>query len=152
MLMLLFKLGNSRYAIPAREVIEVAAMVNLETLPKAPNYIAGLFNYRGQHVPVLDLCRLINNQPCSNLITSRMILVEFPLATGGTRTLGLLAERVTETLQLDDQGFTETGISIPDTPFIGRAKHTEQGLVQQLSVTELLPEDVQVQLYPAEAG
>ncbi len=144
MLMLLFQLGNSRYAIPAREVIEVAAMVNLENLPKAPDY--------RQHVPVLDLCRLINNQPCSNLITSRMILVEFPLATGGTRTLGLLAERVTETLQLDDQGFSDTGISIPDAPFIGRATHTEQGLVQQLSVTELLPADVQAQLYPAEAG
>jgi chemotaxis-related protein WspB len=152
MLMLLFQLGNSRYAIPAREVVEIASMVELEPLPKTPDYIAGLFNYRGRHVPVLDLCRLVNNQPCNNLFTTRMILVEFPLATGGSRTLGLLAERVTETLQLDEQDFTDTGINIPDAPFIGRATHTEQGLVRQLSITELIPADIQAQLYPAEAG
>jgi len=152
MLMLLFQLGSSRYAIPAREVVEVASMVKLDPLPKTPDYIAGLFNYRGKHVPVLDLCKLASDQPCSNLITTRMILVEFPLAAGGTRTLGLLAERVTETLQLEDQDFTDTGINIPDAVFIGRATHTEQGLVQQLSITELVPIELQAQLYPAEAS
>ncbi|VAW75778.1 hypothetical protein MNBD_GAMMA15-2482 [hydrothermal vent metagenome] len=151
MLMLLFQLGNSRYAVPAREVVEIASMVELEPLPKTPDYIAGLFNYRGQHVPVIDLCRLLNNQACSNRITTRMILVEFPLSAGGTRTLGLLAERVTETLQLDESEFTDTGISIADAPFIGHAAHTDQGLVQRLSVTDLVPTDVQLQLYPAEA-
>ena len=70
MLMLLFQLGNSRYAVPAREVVEIASMVKLEPIPMAPDYIAGLFNYRGQHVPVLDLCQLINNQACCNLITT----------------------------------------------------------------------------------
>jgi chemotaxis-related protein WspB len=152
MLMLLFQLGNGRYAVPAREVMEVASMVVLEPLPKAPDYIAGLFNYHGQHVPVLDLCKLVSNQSCSNRITTRMILVEFPLETGGTRTLGLLAEQVTETLQLNEQEFTDTGISISDAPYTGRAAHTDHGLVQQLSVAELVPPDIQSQLFPAEAG
>ncbi len=151
MLMLLFQLGNSRYAVPAREVVEIASMVELEPLPGTPDYITGLFNYRGQHVPVLDLCLLINKQACCNLITTRMILVDFPLVTGGTRTLGLLAERVTETMIIDEQDFTDTGIRIPDAPFIGRATHSEQGLVQQLSITELVPADVQSHLYPVEA-
>ena len=152
MLMLLFQLGNSRYAVPAREVVEIASMVELEPLPKTPDYIAGLFNYRGQHVPVLDLRQLVSNHPCSNRITTRMILVDFPLAAGGTRTLALLAEHVTETLQLDEQEFTDTGINIPDAPFIGKAAYTDQGLVQKLSITDLVPPDVQSQLYPAEAG
>ncbi len=151
MLMLLFQLGNSHYAVPARDVVEVAPMVELDSLPKTPDYIAGLFNYRGQHVPVIDLCKLVNNQACSNRFTTRMILVEFPLAAGGTRTLGLLAERVTETLQLDEHDFTDTGISITDAPFIGYAAHTDQGLVQKLSVADLVPPEVQSQLYPAGA-
>ncbi len=151
MLMLLFQLGNSRYAIPAREVVEIASMAELELLPKTPAYIAGLFNYRGQHVPVIDLCRLVNSQDCSKRITTRMILVNFPLVAGGTRTLGLLAERVTETLQLNEDAFTDTGINIDDAPFIGPAAHTTQGLVQKLSITDLVPPDVQSQLYPAEA-
>jgi len=151
MLMLLFRLGNSHYAIPACEVVEIAPMVELDSLPKTADFIAGLFNYRGLHVPVIDLCKLVNNQACSNSYTTRMILVEFPLAAGGTRTLGLLAECVTETLHLDEQKFTDTGISIADAPFIGHAAHIDQGLVQKLSVADLLPPDVQLQLYPAEA-
>ncbi|TCK18898.1 chemotaxis-related protein WspB [Thiogranum longum] len=152
MLMLLFQLGNSRYAIPAHEVVEIASMVELDPLPMTPGYIAGLFNYRGQHVPVMDLCQLLNKRACSNLITTRMILVNFPLTNGGTRILGLLAERVTETLRIDEQDFTDTGISIPEAPFIGRAAHSDQGLVQQLSITELVPADVQSQLYSSGAA
>ena len=152
MLMLLFQLGNSRYAVPAREVVEIASMVELEPLPKAPDYIAGLFNYRGLHVPVLDLCKLVGSHPCSQRITTRMILVDFPLAAGGTRTLALLAEHVTETLQINEQEFTDTGINIPDAPFVGKAAYTDQGMVQKLSITDLVPPDVQSQLYPAEAG
>jgi len=152
MLMLLFQLGNSRYAVPAREVVEVTSMVELEPLPRTPDHVAGLFNYRGRHVPVLDLCRLFNGHPCANRLTTRMILVDFPLVAGGSRMLGLLAERVTETLQLDDQAFTDTGISVADAPFIGQAAHTEHGLVQKLSIADLLPADVQSQLYPDEAG
>ena len=152
MLMLLFQLGNSRYAVPAREVVEITSMVELETLPKTPDYVAGLFNYHGLHVPVLDLCSLVSGQACSKRITTRIIIVDFPLADGASRTLGLLAEHVTETLQIDEQEFTDTGIAVPDAPFIGRAAHSDQGLIQQLSIAELVPEHVQAQLYPAEAG
>ena len=49
MLMLLFQLGNSRYAIPAREVVEVTPRVRLEPLARTPGYVAGLLNYRSSH-------------------------------------------------------------------------------------------------------
>ncbi len=152
MLMLLFQLGDSRYAVPAREVVEVAPLVELEPLPGTPEWVAGLFNYRGRHVPVLDLCRLIGTRKCSDRLTSRMILVDFPLSGGGRRTLGLLAEQVTETLPLDEEAFSGTGIALKDTPCIGEAAHTAQGLIHRLSVAELLPADVQARLYPAGTG
>ena len=37
-------------------------------------------------------------------------------------------------------------------PYLGRAAHTEQGLLQQVNVADLLPENVKTQLFPAEAG
>lgn len=152
MLMLLFHLGNSQYTIPVAEVVEVAPQVELGSVARAPAYIAGLFNYRGQNVPVIDLCRLLHDQPCRNSFTTRIILAHFPLANGDSRVLGLLAERVTETLHIDPDSYTDTGIQIDDTPFLGRVAQTDSGLIQQVSVSDLLPAPLRAQLFAAEAG
>ncbi len=152
MLMLLFQLGNSRYAIPALEVVEVAPHVELEAITMAPDCIRGLFDYRGLHVPVIDLCRLINNSPCNNSFTSRIILVNYPLADGTQRVIGLLAERITETVNMDEAAFTSTGLNMEEAPYLGHAARHEPGLVQRITISELLPETIQSQLFPAEAG
>lgn len=152
MLMLQFQLGNSRYAIPAAEVVEVAPHVELETIAMAPDCVLGLFNYRGLHVPVIDLHRLINYSSCSNSFTSRIILVNYPLSNGTQRILGLLAECVTETVDIDAEDFTSTGLNMEQAPFLGHAARCETGLVQRISVNELLTESIQSQLFPAEAG
>lgn len=147
MLMLLFRLGNSRYALPVSEVVEVVPQVRLEPLECAPDYVAGLFNYRGRHAPVIDLCRLVHKRDCSNSFTTRIVMVDFPLQGGGRRTLGLLAEQVTETTELDAADFSATGLFIETTPWLGDAAHTEDGLVQNIRVADILPAAVQAQLF-----
>ena len=140
MLMLLFQLGNSQYAIPASEVVEVVPYIRLEPIARTPEYVSGLFNHRGTHVPVIDLCQMVSDSPCNNCFTTRIILVEFPLISGGKRTLGLIAERVTETVVIDKNRFSSTGL-----------KMNEADLIQQMTVGELLPEEIQFQLFPTEA-
>jgi chemotaxis-related protein WspB len=147
MLMLLFQLGNSRYAIPAREVVEVTPRVRLEPLASTPEYVAGLLNYRGEHVPVIDLCQLINSEPCRNSLTTRIILVPFSGANGATGTLGLLAEAVTETLRIEESAFADTGVKVDEAPFLGQAAHSSQGVVRSVSVADLLPHQLRAQLF-----
>jgi chemotaxis-related protein WspB len=150
--MLLFHLGQSQYAIPAQEVVEVTPQVELEPIAKAPGYIRGLFDYRGQNVPVVDLRQVIHNRHCNDSLTTRVILVRFPLSCGETRTLGLLAERVTETVRIKADSFSDTGVRIPDTPYLGQATRHDTGLIQKVNVKDLLPEAVQLLLFPARAG
>ena len=149
MLMLLFQLGNSRYAIPARDVVEVTPRVRLEPLASTPDYVAGLLNYRGEHVPVIDLCQLINRERCRNSLTTRIILVPFSGPNGATGTLGLLAEAVTETLWIEESAFADTGVKVDAAPFLGQAAHSSQGVVRSISVAELLPDNLQSQLFAA---
>ena len=52
---LLVGVGNERYALPVRDVIEVAALEELTTVPGAPRAVIGVQNLRGQVVPVVDL-------------------------------------------------------------------------------------------------
>jgi chemotaxis-related protein WspB len=152
MLMLMFRLGDGRYALPTRDVVEVTPRVQLEPVAGAPGYVSGLFNYRGEHVPVIDLCSVIRNRACEDCFTTRIILVDYPLSNGHRRVLGLLAEQVTETLDIDPGVFSSTGVQMTDTPFLGDAANTDAGLVQRVSVPDLLPGHVQSLLFPAETG
>jgi chemotaxis-related protein WspB len=58
MLFLLFQLGSERYALDASRVVEVVPLLCLQRLPQAPPGVAGVFNYRGQPVPAVDLSQL----------------------------------------------------------------------------------------------
>jgi len=66
MLFLTFQLGAERYALDASRVVEVLPLVELRKIPNAPHGVAGIFNYRGQPVPVADLSDLILHNPRAN--------------------------------------------------------------------------------------
>ncbi len=96
MLLLLFKLGERRYALDAVAVAQVLPVPALEPAPIGPEGLTGLLRYQGRLVPVLDLRQLIEGTPCNLALSSRIILVG-----GRDGLLGLLAEQVTDTANLD---------------------------------------------------
>lgn len=152
MLLLVFHLGSSRFALEARAIIEVVPYARLEPIAHAPEYVAGLFDYRGDLVPVIDLCGLVQHQACCRHMTSRIILVQYPLPGGGQRLLGLLAEKVTETLKLDPDDFTRAGVHIEDTPYLGEIARDEQGMIHLLQPAQLLSPALCAQLFPPESA
>lgn len=147
MLYLLLRLGNDGYALDARRIVEVVPMVNLKPLPHAQHYVAGLFDYRGQLVPVIDLCQLTGHRACRAYLTTRIVLVEYPDSKGTMHTLGLLAEGVTETIKIKDSDFQDGGIRLPAAPYLGELTKTEQGLVQLIEIEQLLPRELQDNLF-----
>ncbi len=65
MLFILFQLGSDRYALPAGQVAEVLPLVALKALLGAPAGVAGLIDYRGTAVPVIDLSALALGRPAA---------------------------------------------------------------------------------------
>src|SRR6187431_2835096 len=119
MLFLLFTLGKARYGLEARQVVEIVPAVPLRELPHAPDVIAGLFNYRETIVPVIDLQRLTTQQPCVQHLSTRLIIVNFKTSTGIERSLGLMAEKVTETVHIAPEDFRPSGITVTQAPYLG---------------------------------
>src|SRR5690606_32186615 len=68
MLFLLFELDGDRYALPARDVVEVLPLVALKQIPDAPPGVAGVMDYRGHAVPVLDLSALVAGRPAARRV------------------------------------------------------------------------------------
>jgi chemotaxis-related protein WspB len=77
----------------------------------------GLFTYRGSIVPIVDLCELIHGTPCPARLSSRIIVVK-PKSLDG-RLVGLLAERVLETIEVSVATAIRGGIELPDAPYLG---------------------------------
>ena len=65
MLFLQFQIGSDRYALEASRVVEVIPLLGLKKIPHAPRGVAGMFNYRGEVVPALDLTALTSGQPAA---------------------------------------------------------------------------------------
>jgi chemotaxis-related protein WspB len=88
MLFLVFELGNDRYALDVRQVAAVLPLVGVKRIPRAPQAVNGLFNYRGTPVPVLDLSQWTLGRPSARRLTTRMMLVHYPDETGRAPYLG----------------------------------------------------------------
>lgn len=145
LLFLLFTLGGQRFALPARDIVEVLPQVALKPIPQAPGWVGGLFAYRGQIVPVIDLSHLALGRPATARTSTRLVLVHH---TPG-RCLGLVLEHASETLRCDPAQFIPIGLHTPRTPYLGPVREDEHGLLQWVTVGELLDERVIALLYGA---
>lgn len=160
MLMLLFYIGEDRYAINCRRVVEVVPRVTLKKLHHAPEYVSGLFNYRSHLVPVIDLRQLIQGNSCRPHLSTRIVLVNSQRRdsadgnsydTSPSHILGLIAERVTETLNKPEAEFVDPGIKMDAAPYLGEMIADERGMIQLIRVEYLLPESQRSHLLPEQS-
>jgi chemotaxis-related protein WspB len=139
MLFLIFELGNDRYALDVRQIAEVLPLVSFKQVPRAPQAMNGLFNYRGAPVPVIDLTQLTLGRPSARRLSTRLVLVHYPDDTGQTHLLGLVAERATQTARHEASDFVASGVTNTGAPYLGPVVTDARGLLQWIDVRTLLP-------------
>lgn len=147
MLFLLFRIGTERYALEARQVVEIVPLVRVKTIPQAPSGLAGVINYRGLPVPVIDLSELALGQPAQARVSTRIILVKYPVESGEEHTLGLIAEHATETIKREPADFVSPGVAVGSAPYLGRVATDSRGMIQWVEVKNLLPASIRESLF-----
>ncbi|NMG76938.1 chemotaxis protein CheW [Aromatoleum diolicum] len=147
MLFLLFQLGNDRYALDTGQVTEVLPLVRLKQIPQAPPAVAGVFDFRGEPVPVVDLSQMALGRPAHCRLSTRIILAHYPDTNGEQRLLGLIAERVTETIRRDPSDFVTTGVDLDAASYLGPVASDARGLIQRVEVDQLLTSAVRDLLF-----
>jgi chemotaxis-related protein WspB len=147
MLLLQFQAGKDRYGIDVSRVVEVIPMVVFRPLPHADPAVAGLFNYRGTMVPVIDLTVLLEGAASRPLFSTRVILVDYPGRDGEHHILGLLAERVTETVFYTEEDLLPAGIAVTGAPYLGDLLPHAGGMIQRVAIERLLTPSLQENLF-----
>ena len=147
MLFLVFTLGQDRYALEATQVKEVLPLIDIRPLPQAPAGIAGVFDFRGQPVPVIDLSELVLGRRAEQCLSTRLIIVGYPDSTGERRSLGLIAEKATTTVARDPRDFVDAGIAHGQGLSLGPVASEAEGFLQWVDVRQLLPMSVRSVLF-----
>jgi len=147
MLFLLFELGQDRFVLDALQVAEILPLVDIKQIPQAPPAVAGIFNYHGSPVPVIDVSQLTLGRPAERRVSTRIVVVHYPDAEGVARLLGLIAERATQTVRREVTDFTPSGVSSEGASYLGPVTTDERGLLQWLDVQALLPVRVRNALF-----
>ena len=147
MLLLLFWVGNDRFSLDTRQVIEVVPLVRLKNVPHTPEYVAGLFNYRGTIVPVIDLTSLLTGTLSKQQVSTRIILVPYIDSEKSSQTLGLMAERVTDTISCSEDDLHAPGIESENAEFLDRILFDNDGMIQLINLKKILPDTLKEVLF-----
>jgi chemotaxis-related protein WspB len=136
MLYLLFSLDQDRYLLDVRQVAEVLPLIGIMPLPQAPPTVAGLFNYRGTLVPAFDLAQALLGRAARERLHTRIILAHITDERGAPQLLGLIAERVTDTVRREATEFSDSVVM------------DGEGLAHRIEVNQLVPAAVRSRLFP----
>ncbi|HEY8961744.1 MAG TPA: chemotaxis protein CheW [Luteolibacter sp.] len=147
MLFLLFRIGKDRYGLEISRIVEVLPALPLKKLPRAERGVAGILDYHGELVPVLDLSELCGGQCSPDILSTRIVLVRYPLDSERSHILGLRAERATETVRLEANSFQDGGIELPGAPYLGPVARDAEGLIQRVEVEGLLSKELRALLF-----
>lgn len=85
MLFLLFDLDGDRYALDAREIVEVLALRPVRPIPGAPAWVAGVAERHGAPLPVVDVAQLALGRPARQRLSTRLVIVRYESAASVLR-------------------------------------------------------------------
>jgi purine-binding chemotaxis protein CheW len=77
LIFLVFKLGDAEFGLPIGAVVEVAQLPSQITkLPKAPKFLEGVVNLRGEVLPVVDQRRRFDMPALENVEGRRLVIIK----------------------------------------------------------------------------
>ncbi len=132
-----FFVDEDRYVISAKDIVEIVPVVPLKKVPMLPDYAAGLMNYHGRQIPVIDLCHLLLSRACRKKLSTRIILVTKERNTGNSMILGFMVEKATEMIIFDESLYNPPAMRNPDAPTNGPIVEFQGVLVTKISIEDV---------------
>jgi len=141
MLMLCFTLGEERYALPSQCIEMVLPYVHWRSLPLAPTWLKGLMVYQGHGVPVIDLCQVAKGRDACQQLGTRMLLMAVKWQEQ-EKQVAFLVEHMIHTCRTSELHFEDSGVSMPQSPWLGQVAYDGEALLQILEPEAFLTDDV----------
>ncbi|MGD0052531.1 MAG: chemotaxis protein CheW [Vulcanimicrobiaceae bacterium] len=130
-----FKLGSEEYGVEIAQVQEINRMVAVTHVPRAPQFMEGVINLRGQLIPIIDLRTRFGMQRAEHTKNTRIVVTEI-----GAKRVGMVVDSVSEVLRLpvdaiEDAPDMITGV---DTEYIRGVGKIEDRLIILLDLAKII--------------
>jgi purine-binding chemotaxis protein CheW len=102
-----FELGGERYALDIQLAREIVEMIPITPIPRAPAYISGVINLRGEITNIMNLNTLLG-LPNQEVRSNQKIIVLVPEATGGSN-VGIIVDDVSSVIQVPESSVDKIG-------------------------------------------
>lgn len=93
-----FQVGGSLYALDIHLAQEIVEMMPITPVPRAPPYLEGIMNLRGEITNIINLYRMLGLSGQENT-ESQKIIVLAPEASGGSN-IGIVVDDVHSVIQV----------------------------------------------------
>jgi purine-binding chemotaxis protein CheW len=130
-----FKLGAEEYGVDIDQVQEINRMVSVTHVPRAPQFMEGVINLRGQLIPIIDLRTRFGMPRAEHTKNTRIVVTEI----AGKR-VGMVVDSVSEVLrvptgQIEDAPEMLSGV---DTEYIRGVGKVEDRLIILLDLARVI--------------
>ena len=130
-----FKLGSEEYGVDIAQVQEINRMVAVTHVPRAPQFMEGVINLRGQLIPIIDLRTRFAMPRAEHTKNTRIVVTEI-----GAKRVGMVVDSVSEVLrlpvdQIEDAPEMLTGV---DTEYIRGVGKIEDRLIILLDLGRII--------------
>ena len=130
-----FKLGSEEYGVDIAQVQEINRMVAITHVPRAPQFMEGVINLRGQLIPIIDLRTRFGMPRTEHTKNTRIVVTEI-----GAKRVGMVVDSVSEVLrlpsdQIEDAPEMITGV---DTEYIRGVGKIEDRLIILLDLGRII--------------
>lgn len=140
--MVTFQLGVENYGINIMDVKEIYSIQEVRDIPNAPAYVEGIFNLRGDIIPIINLHKRFHLQK-AELSEDDALLSGFIIINLDGMQLGIIIDKVLRVVSID-QGQIQpppqmiTGIG---TEYIQGVIHQDDGYLIILDIRRLFDPD-----------
>ncbi|MFC1510695.1 chemotaxis protein CheW [Candidatus Omnitrophota bacterium] len=136
---LTFALGHEDYGIEILKVMEIIKIMDVTSIPKAPDYVIGIINLRGKVIPVISIRQKFNmpeeeytSETCIVVVNLKNVLV------------GIVIDKVNEVVDISADAIEDPpsfGSSNYDGTILGIGKIDDTVKIL-LNIDKILDEDL----------
>ena len=147
--LVVFKLKGEAFAAPIRQVVEIIKPQKVTRMPRAPHYVDGILNLRGQVFPVVNLHRRLSLGESEVTSKSRIMVAEV-----SGEPMGLVVDEVEQVLRVPEDDVDEAPELMEETTgkYISGVVRIEDRMILQLDLDSLFLAEEFVELNKDDQG
>jgi len=107
-----FALGKENYALDIEYAREIVEMMPITPIPRAPHYLKGIINLRGEITNILDINQMLGISGSTEFGGKKIIILS-PEACGGEN-IGIIVDDVYSVIQIHEADIEHLGDSITE--------------------------------------